>query len=140
MHEAASEVAGREAELRVVEAFARAPGSRRALLVAGEAGIGKTTLWRAGVRAAAAAGATVLACEPAAAEIGLAFSALADIVEGRLDEVAPRLAPPQRHALRAALLLEAPEPAPDPRAIAVALLASLRVLADASPVLVAIDD
>jgi DNA-binding CsgD family transcriptional regulator len=140
MDEASPATAGRGAELRVVEAFARAPGTTRALVLAGEAGIGKTTLWRAGLHAATAAGATVLRCEPAAAETGLSFSALADLVEQRLGELEPRLAPPQRHALRAALLLEAPEPAPEPRAIAVAFLSSLRLLAESAPVLLAIDD
>ena len=50
---AESEVVGREQELAAIDAFLDAPpGGPAALLVEGEAGIGKTTLWLAAVQAA----------------------------------------------------------------------------------------
>ena len=55
-------VVGREAELTVVEGLLDGVVDSPAVLVlAGEAGIGKTTLWQAGVEAARACGFTVLA-------------------------------------------------------------------------------
>jgi DNA-binding CsgD family transcriptional regulator len=112
-----------------------------ALLLVGEAGIGKTTLWRHGVAEAMRRGYRVLACSPAEAEAELAYAAVADLLEPTLSEIEQRLPPPQRRALRIALLLEdADEAQPDRRAVAMALLRAFRELASQSPLLVAIDD
>jgi hypothetical protein len=46
--------------------------------VQGEAGAGKSTLWRAGVEVAAAAGYRLLRSEPSASEADLAFTGLSD--------------------------------------------------------------
>jgi hypothetical protein len=46
--------------------------------VQGEAGAGKSTLWRAGVEVAAAAGYRLLRSEPSAGEADLAFTGLSD--------------------------------------------------------------
>jgi DNA-binding CsgD family transcriptional regulator len=70
----------------------------------------------------------------------LSFAALADLLAEAHDVIA-RLPPVQRRPLAIALLLEdARGPAPDRRAIGVALLATLRTLARERPLLVAIDD
>jgi DNA-binding CsgD family transcriptional regulator len=116
----------------------RLPG---ALVIRGEAGIGKTTLWQAAVDAARAEAFTVLEASPAEAETKLAFAAVADLLERELEDVLPDLESPQRRALRAALLLdEDGAAAPDERRIAVAFLAALRALAARGPLLVALDD
>ncbi len=116
-------------------------GARRMLLLVGEAGIGKTTLWEAGVADAAASDWRVLVARPGAAEEGLGFSALGDLLDGIGAESLAELPPPQRQALEVALLRAEPEgPPPQPRTIAVATLGLLRALAAERPVLIAIDD
>ena len=52
----------------------------RALLLEGEAGIGKTALWEAGLAHARAAGQRALACRPAGSEVRLSFAALGDLL------------------------------------------------------------
>ena len=97
-------VIGRERELEGIAAFLsdvlRGP---TALFLAGEPGIGKTTLWQAGVERAAASAFLVLSARPAEPEAALAFSALTDLVEPVVDEALTTLPAPQRRALAAAL-------------------------------------
>jgi DNA-binding CsgD family transcriptional regulator len=136
------EIVGREEELASVVAFVeeakRAPA---AFVLEGDAGIGKSTLWLAGVEHARRAGVRVLRSRPAEAERGLAHVGLGDLLDGVLDEVLPLLPPPRRRALEAALLLEdADAGAVDPRAIGIATRTALQVLAAKEPLLVAIDD
>jgi len=134
-------VVGREHELDIVRSFCASRTHPGALLLEGDAGIGKTVLWEAGLAIASAAGHTVLRCRPAAAEAQLSFAALADLLVDVLDEALPALAAPQRRALEVALLLdEAEGPPPDVRALAAAFLGVLRHASSSSPVLVAIDD
>jgi ATP/maltotriose-dependent transcriptional regulator MalT len=136
-----SEVVGRDDELASIERFVGGQDFPRALVIEGEAGIGKTTLWRAGVVAAERAGYRVVVCRPAGAEVRLSFSALSDLLEGQLEEVVPELPGPQRRAIEVALLLEEDGGLPpDERAIAAAVLNGLRRLACDAPLLVAIDD
>jgi DNA-binding CsgD family transcriptional regulator len=140
----AREPIGREPELAVVAAFlddVAAGAEARSLILEGEAGIGKTILWRAGVEDARARGVRVLACAPGNEETRLSFSALSDLLAGVADEVANEVPPPQRRALAVALLLAGPdgEP-PDQRTVGAATLSTLRALARAGPVLLAIDD
>ena len=72
-------VVGRERELDRVGAFLDCrEGDSRVLLIEGEAGIGKTTVWRLGVTRAAGAGQTVLSAAPSQPEHGLPFAGLAD--------------------------------------------------------------
>lgn len=132
----------RAAELAVVERFLDDLGAgAAALLVEGEVGAGKTTLWRAGVEAARARGYVVLDCHPAEAEATLAFAGLGDL----LDRVLPRsrevLPEPQYRALEVAALVTDPGDAPpDQRAVSVATLGLLRALAHETPIVVAVDD
>ena len=132
----------RESELRAVREFIERPHSGAAALVlVGEAGIGKTVIWETGVRQAAARGMRVLVSQPVAAERQLAHVGIADLFEGVLDDLLPALAEPRRHALEVALLLaEAGSRPPDQRAVAAAVLSALRLLAERGPVLVAVDD
>jgi hypothetical protein len=136
----ASIVVGRDGELKTLAAFVAAE-EPRALLLEGEAGVGKTTLWYEGLRAAAAAGHHVLTCAPALTESQLSFAGIADLLDGLLDDALPGLSVPQRHALEVALLREeADGPPPDERAIAAAFLGVLHRLGDTGPVLLAVDD
>ena len=78
---AVSGVLVRTAELRQVRDFVQqVRATPAALAIQGEAGAGKSTLWRAGIEAAAAAGHRVLRSEPSASETDLAFAALSDLL------------------------------------------------------------
>ena len=135
-------VVGREAELDRIHAFlGRRAELPAGLVIEGPAGAGKTTIWRAGVDAAAAAGYLVLSCRPAGAEVQLAHAALSDLLEPHIGAVLAGLPPPQRHAIEVALLLsDGGEAAPDQRAISAGVLNGIRWLARERPVLLAIDD
>ncbi len=130
-----AEVVGRSAEIERVEAFATARFSPRALVFDGGPGIGKSTLWEAGVGIARERGVRVVSAAPSGAEAQLSFAALIDLCEGLDLESLPA---PQRSALEVALLRREPAKAPPyPHAIG---LAMRNVLAAHAPVLVAIDD
>ena len=67
------EIVGRERDLASVQAFVgREAGGAAGLVLEGEAGIGKSTLWLEGVTAARARGVLVLSSRPSEAERGLA--------------------------------------------------------------------
>jgi len=132
---------GREQEIAVVSAFLdsvpRGPG---ALLVEGEAGIGKSTVWFESVRLAEARGYRVLRARPAESEAKLSYAVLADVVGPSFDEARAQLPQPQELALAATLLrVTSSEPA-DPRTVATAVVGVLTELVRKQPVLVAIDD
>jgi predicted ATPase len=131
---------GREEELARIDAFARAGSGARALVLEGEAGIGKTTLWRAATEMLAGAGRRVLQAAPTASEAELPFATLSDLLAPAADDVLPRLPPPQRRALEVALLLAEAEAPLEERTVGAATLGALRVLASSGPVAVAIDD
>jgi DNA-binding CsgD family transcriptional regulator/tetratricopeptide (TPR) repeat protein len=135
-------ILGREPERAALLQFldAAATGSS-ALVLEGDAGVGKTTLWDAAIELARSRGFTVLRAQPVEAEATLAFTALGDLLDGVLEPLLDTIAAPQSDALRAALLLERPvERHIDQRAVSVAFLAVLRTLAREGPVVVAIDD
>lgn len=112
-----------------------------ALLIEGEAGIGKTTLLREAVAAASDAGASVLMAWPAPAEAELAFSGLGDLLADELDEVVPELPEPQANALEIALLRRQAGGRPvDAHTVSAGVLGALRTLAERNPVVVAVDD
>jgi DNA-binding CsgD family transcriptional regulator len=133
---------GRELELARVEAFLddAVSGVPRALLIEGEAGAGKTALWREGLSSARARGYRTLVGQPAEIETALSFAGLVDLLEPVLEETLPCLPEPQRRALETALLLRSASEAPDRRALATAVLNTLRALAATSPVVIAVDD
>ncbi len=142
MGAAGSAVVGRDQEVATLLDFLETPGALPAALVfEGEAGIGKTTLWRAGLEHAIAHSYRVLSCRPSGAETALSFAGLGDLVEPVLDDILIELPNPQRRALVVALLLEdADGPPPDHRAIALAFLGVARALCRAGPVAIAVDD
>ena len=132
----------RSAEWRRVREFAEGVrASPAALAVQGEAGAGKSTLWRAGVGVAAEAGHRLLRSEPSAGEADLSFAGLSDLLAGVLPVVAAGIPGPPREALEIALLLRpAGEQPPTARAVGLAVLAALRACVAEGPVLVAVDD
>ena len=136
------DLVGRDAELASVARFLDAvPDGSTALLLEGEAGIGKTSLWRHGVALAHERSYRVLVCRPGESETHLSFAALSDLLEEVLGEVLPLLPRPQRRALEVALLLDEPAgPPPDQRAVSVAVLTALRAMASSRPVVLAVDD
>jgi DNA-binding CsgD family transcriptional regulator len=138
----AATVVGRDREQAAVAAFLDSlPLGSSSLLLEGEAGIGKTTLWQAGVTGAVARKYLVLSSRPGESEATLSFAALGDLLGGVLDQVLPRLPPPQRRALEVALLLaDAVGHPPDQRAICVAFLGVIRQLSGSRPVVIAVDD
>ena len=135
-------VSGRDAELAALRSFtASFAQASTALVLEGAAGMGKTTLWNAGVQDAAAGGIRVLRAAPAESETSLSFSGLGDLLDPVLDEALAPLPAGQRSALSRALVLEEADGAsPDAHAVGVAVLNAFRALAEAGPQLVAVDD
>src|SRR5215210_364739 len=114
-----NDVVGREEEVAaLVEFLDDRVGLPGVLLLEGEAGIGKTALWRRGVELASERSYRVLSCSGSTSEAQLSFVALGDLLGDALPELLPALPRPQAKALAGAL----------------------RVLAQARPVAVAIDD
>ena len=102
-----------------------------ALLVEGEAGIGKTTLWSQGLVSSAARGQRVLRCRPGERETQLAYAALGDLLADVRDAASRDLPAPQRRALEVALLRAEPDGEQSlQRAVGLGLLGVLRALAD----------
>jgi DNA-binding CsgD family transcriptional regulator/tetratricopeptide (TPR) repeat protein len=134
----------RAIEWRRVQEFATDAAGRvtpTALVVEGEAGAGKSRLWRAALAVAAGAGCRVLRSEPSATEADSPFAGLSDLLAGILPSLADGIPGPQREAIEVALLLRpAGDTAPTAHAIGLAVLAALRSCVDDGPVLLAIDD
>jgi DNA-binding CsgD family transcriptional regulator len=131
----------RAAELEAALAFVRShAASPRALLVEGEAGIGKTTLWEAALAEAAGAGVRVLVARPAENEQRLPYAALGDLLEAAAEEHAHTLPAPQRQALDQAFQRAASTGPAERLAVGRAALALVRAQARTGPLLVAVDD
>jgi DNA-binding CsgD family transcriptional regulator len=132
---------GRDDELRacdrLLDARDELPGT---VVLHGQAGIGKTSLWLAGIDGAVARGYRPLSCRTSEAETQLSYAGLADLLGGVVDDVVPELPPIQRRALEAALLLGETEARVDERAVAAAFLAALRLLAGDGLLYLAVDD
>ncbi|MGH3170383.1 MAG: ATP-binding protein, partial [Trebonia sp.] len=111
-----------------------------ALAITGEAGAGKSSLWRAAV-AEAESDCRVLRSEPSASEAYAPFAGLSDLLAGVVSLTASGIPAPQREALEVALLARpAGEQPPPAYAIGRGVLAALNVLLAAGPVLLAVDD
>ena len=137
-------VLGRGDELARIERFITDfPQGSHALVIAGEAGIGKTVLWAEAERLARSrSDLTVLIARATEAEASLAYVVLTDLLEPIASATLPILPRPQAEALAAALLLDrSADPAMrDPRTIGTAVLGTLRHAAAVRPVILAIDD
>jgi DNA-binding CsgD family transcriptional regulator len=135
-------IIGRDAELDFVEGFLdEVGGGPTGLVLSGEAGIGKTVLWRVGVEHARGRFAHVLTCRGTEAEAAFSFAGLSELLGEVFEGAVDSLLSPRRRALEVALLLAEPgEGPPDPLAIGLAVHDLLRALARQGPLLVAVDD
>jgi DNA-binding CsgD family transcriptional regulator/tetratricopeptide (TPR) repeat protein len=132
---------GRDAELdavaRWLDLLADGPA---ALVIGGEAGIGKSTVWEVATAEAAARGALVLVSRPVEAELRLGYAALGDLLGKAAEPVLETLTGPLRQALSAALSLGTEPESGEPLLVGRATLAVLVELAAAGPLVLAIDD
>ena len=143
---------GRQADLdRLTAGIRAAQDGASVIVVEGPAGIGKTSLLRAGLADAKPMGLTVLHASPLQSEVGYAYATLGDLLAAQLPELVGRIAPAHLAALRRALgavahdqravdPLGAADEAVDEQLIATATLHALRALAARHRLIVAIDD
>src|SRR5690242_8681366 len=104
----AVEIIGRREELLAFAGFLEAvPAGGQALLLEGDAGIGKTALWQEGNRLARECGVRVLTSRSAHSETQIAFATVGDVFSPVVEEMLSRLTPVQGRALETALLLRA---------------------------------
>jgi DNA-binding CsgD family transcriptional regulator len=143
------DVRGRDAELAQIDGWLRAGtqgsaepvSSGGVLVIEGEPGIGKTTLWGEAVRRARLAGCQLLSCRPVPSDAGLPHVGLSDLLRPVPAGAFEHLPAPQRRPLEVALLREeAGEGDLEPRAVGTGLTALLAALAEAGRLLLAVDD
>ena len=141
MLEAASfEILGRDEELAVLESFFSG-ATVRALVLEGEPGIGKTTLWRAALEMANGLGQRVLAGRTAGAEAQFSLSGLGDLLDGVPRDAFGELPAIQRRALTVALAEEdVAAEGLNGRVLGAAFLGLMRMLAEERPLVIAVDD
>ena len=132
---------GRDDQLQAIEQFIADSASARSLVLCGDPGIGKTTLWEEAVQLGGSHGSRVLLARASQAEATLLFAAMADLLDGVSPGVLGTVPGPQKRALEVALRRAEPDrDAPEPFAIAAAFFHVVRALANEQPLLVAIDD
>lgn len=138
----AGDVIGRESELAILHSFLDSiPTGPSALVLSGDPGIGKTTVWREGLAGAQLRRYRTLSCSPVEAETRLSYAALGDLLESILEGALPTVPEPQRQALEVALLrIPRSGARADQRAVSLAVLGCLRSVASTSPVVLAVDD
>jgi hypothetical protein len=86
-------IVARERELTAIERLLATAGQGAAAVVLeGEPGIGKSTLWQAACQQAARQSFQVLSCRPVEAEAKLVFASLADLLAPIVDGLLPRAA------------------------------------------------
>jgi DNA-binding CsgD family transcriptional regulator/tetratricopeptide (TPR) repeat protein len=140
---ASTAIIGRETELaRLSEFLGEGEGHEiRALVLTGEPGAGKTTLWEAGVTLARAERCRVLSARASAAEARLSFAALGDLLDDVTVSALEGIPEPQARALEVALVRAEPAGASfEPRAIAAGFLNAVRALARRARVIITVDD
>jgi DNA-binding CsgD family transcriptional regulator len=134
-------VIGRDAELERIAQFLDGTSGTGCLVLGGEPGIGKTTMWEEGLELARARGFVVVTTRASESEATLSFAALGDLVSEVSPSALSGLPAPQLRALQVALRIADPEGAPpDPLAISAGFLGALRAVAKNGRLLVAIDD
>jgi AAA ATPase-like protein len=110
-------------------------------VIEGPAGIGKTTIWLAGIGDAINRGYRVISSRGAESEARLSYATLGDLLGDVPDTQLSGMPTPLRRALDAALLrAEVPDGSLDQRAVALAAAYALRGLAADAPLMIAIDD
>jgi DNA-binding CsgD family transcriptional regulator len=139
---AALELVGRQDAMERLASWVAGLGDGpSSLSITGEAGIGKTTLWWAAVEMARSRGATVLVARPVEAELPLGYAALADLLAAHLPPLVARMPAAQSEALASVLAVGERRAAPtESLVVGRATLTALQLLAEAAPVVLAIDD
>ena len=110
------------------------------LVIEGEPGIGKTTLWSAAIEQATRRGFRVVSARAASAEVVLTFAALADLFGDVGHDILADLPQVQRIAIDGLLAQAGDSPATNERVLGAAFLSVIERLEAATPVLVAVDD
>lgn len=135
---------GRRPELALIEQLIADPAARpRGITLEGEAGIGKTILWQAGVEHAAHHGTPVLSMRGSEPDTDVSFAALGELFGSVVDDASEALPEPQRVALEVALGRRAPgaeQALAGAREVGAAVLGMLRRVCADGPALLAIDD
>jgi DNA-binding CsgD family transcriptional regulator len=135
------ELVGREEALDLVSGWLDLVGTGAAgLVIRGEPGIGKTSVWTSAAAAAVTSGARVMTTRPVEAELPLAYTGLGDIFGPVADWFLAELPDPQARALAAALSLHLATDDGDPLLVGRATVGAIRILAARGPVVIAIDD
>ena len=130
---------GREQELREVDRIlSRTSQDGGALLIRGDAGVGKSSILAEAITRAEAAGARVLRTTGVQSETKLPYAGLHQLLRPWIAGI-DQLASPQRGAIRAAFGM-AEEAVPDTFLVGLATLNLLADLAESGPVLVVADD
>lgn len=138
----AHSIVGRADEVAVLERFVvDTDPVLRALVIDGEAGIGKSTLLGSLTGSARAHGLPVLQCRPSRSEADLSYVGLTDLLAGIDHGVLETLPGPQARVIRTILRREEPEGQFDRLSLYIAASAAIRALgADGRPLLLAVDD
>ena len=135
-------VIGRDDDLAAGDRFLDAlDGGSATLVLEGEPGIGKTTVWSEIRARSLARGHTVLTSQPVQSETELPFAGLLDLLGEHLD-LLDELPGPQRRALEIALTRIEPEPSEKVGSLAASagFHSLLTRMSKKSPVVIAIDD
>src|SRR6478736_5809681 len=135
-------VVSRPLEFRAVTEFLRSASQQPSgLVIEGEPGIGKTTLWLSALEEARGRGYQVFSARVGQAESVLAYAAVADLLRDIDDFVLAELSDVQRVAVDRVLLRASSEDhTTDQHVVAAAFAAVFDRLVTDSPVLIAIDD
>jgi DNA-binding CsgD family transcriptional regulator len=134
------ELFGRDEQIAIVHSAIERDGDEfRAVVLTGQAGIGKTAIWESGLAAAISRRYPILQTRAAESEARLSHGGLSDLLEHVPADALDRLPPPLRRAVDAALLRADSGPN-DPRALGAAFLAIVRDLCAGGRILIAIDD
>ncbi|WP_181411024.1 ATP-binding protein [Nocardioides humi] len=139
MEHATAHLVGRAPELdRLREFIGEAAADGGALLVAGEAGVGKTALLGQAAAYAVESGVRVVRGAGVEFEADVSFAGLHQLLSPLVDQL-PQLPPTQARALGVALSLEE-GPTPDRLTLANAVTALLRAASATTPLLLVVDD
>ncbi|AGB21361.1 ATPase,transcriptional regulator, luxR family [Mycobacterium sp. JS623] len=135
-------VVSRPLEIRAISEFLQSAARQpSALIIEGEPGIGKTTLWLSAVERARDNGCQVFRAQAGRAESMLAYAAVTDLLRDVEETVLADLPDVQRLAVDRVLLRASSEDhTTDQRTVAAAFVAVFERLTAESQVLIAIDD
>jgi DNA-binding CsgD family transcriptional regulator len=137
----AHSIVGRAEELAIVERFMDDTlAAPRALVIEGEAGIGKSTILTELIGLVRERGAPVLICRPSPSELDLSYVGLIELLSGMDRQTIEALPGPQAKVIRMILRQEEPDGQFDRLSLYVAVSAAIRVLAADRPLLLAVDD